>query len=221
MAQTALQDRDFEPYRLTHRAMNREVDAIATMVAEMPAQDRKTPRRLHEWLRFVERTLHHHHTAEDRFFFPALAEKSPDFHAVLAQLDAELAVLDPLMRRTMDGLAALAEAPQRTWEAVRAQVRADAEEFRTLLRQHLAHEEAEVVERARQSLSRMDIDIFNRKAFARVPVGDMRTILPWMLDACGPDERARMYARLTLTSRVLYRLFWGPRYRKMRALHVA
>jgi hemerythrin-like domain-containing protein len=212
-----LKDSDFEGYRLAHRAMSREMDAVARMIGALAPGDRVRPRRLREWLQFLERTLHHHHVAEDRWFFPALEKKDPGFAGFRQELDAEHAVLEPLLRRTMEGLRALTQAEGQAWDTTRAQTQADAESFSRLLTEHLTNEEKVVVERSLQHLRPVDIETFNRKAWAGIPVGDLRTVLPWLLDTCEPEERARMVSKLTLGNRILYTLAWGPRFSRMRS----
>ncbi len=210
-----LKDSDFEMYRLTHRAMGREVDAVARMIAALAAGDKVRPKRLRTWLAFLERTLHHHHLAEDRWFFPLLERKDPSFADVRHMLDADHEQLEPLLRRTMDGLTQLTVLEGEAWETARASTQADAEAFRDLLVRHLAGEEDEVIARSKKSLRPVDVETFNRKAMSGVPVSDLRTVLPWLLDSCNAEERERMVARLTPGNRLLYKLVWGPRYRKL------
>lgn len=210
-----LVDSDFEMYRLTHRAMGREVDAVARMIGALASGDKVRPRRLRTWLAFLERTLHRHHVAEDRWFFPLLERKDPGFAEVRQALDADHEQLEPLLRRTMNGLTQLTVLEGEAWTQARAQTLADAEAFRDLLARHLSQEEAEVVARSKKALRPVDVETFNRKAMSGVPVSDLRTVLPWLLDSCDASERERMVQRLTLGNRVLYALIWGPRYRRL------
>jgi hemerythrin-like domain-containing protein len=210
-----LVDGDFEMYRLTHRAMGREVDAVVRMIGALAAGDRVRPARLRTWLMFLERTLHHHHLAEDRWFFPLLERKDPGFADVRHLLDADHERLEPALRSTMDGLTQLTVLEGQSWTKQREQTLADATAFRDLLVQHLAMEEEEVIRRSKKALRPIHVETFNRKAMNGVPVSDLRTVLPWLLDSCDAAERERLIGRLTLGNRILYKLIWGPRYRKL------
>lgn len=215
----AFQDSDFDQYKLIHRAMNREVDAIVRMLEALAPLDRTRPRRLREWLRFVERTFAHHHVVEDRWFFPLLQGRDPSFAAALARLEHEHATLDPLLQQTLAGLNALATVPDSEWSAAHAALVVVARELRKELEAHLAHEEEEVIARSVAHLRRVDLETFNRKAFRAIPVQDVRTTVPWLLDACNEDERRRAVDRMPLGMRLVYRLFWGPSFsRRVSAL---
>jgi hemerythrin-like domain-containing protein len=210
-----LKESDFEAYRLVHRAMGREADAIARMIAALADGDRVRPRRLQSWLKFVERTLRRHHVAEDRWFFPLLQRRDAVFAEKRAALEAEHTVLEPLLHGTMRGLGLLSEASGADWTRVRAEVQKSAEAFRDHLLQHLANEEAIVVERSMASLDRMDIETFNRKAFAHHPISDMRMTMPWLLENCSDAERERLIDRLPFATRLVYKLIWHPRFRSI------
>jgi hemerythrin-like domain-containing protein len=210
-----LKESDFEAYRLVHRAMGREADAIARMIAALADGDRVRPKRLQSWLKFVERTLRHHHVAEDRWFFPLLEKRDSIFAEKRAELEEEHTVLEPLLHQTMRGLGLLSEASGGEWTRVRAEVQRSAEAFRDHLLQHLANEETIVIERSRASLDPVDIETFNRKAFAQHPVTDMRITMPWLLENCSDAERGRMIDRLPFGTRMLYKLIWHPRFRSL------
>jgi hemerythrin-like domain-containing protein len=207
-------EQDFEQFRLVHRAMGREVDAIRRMAAAMAPLDRMRPKRMRDWMRFVERTFHHHHTVEDRWFFPMLAKKDPTFADALAKLDAEHIELDPLLKTTCDCLDALSTVPDSEWEARRAELITVSTRFCEVLEHHLEHEENEVVPRAMAHLDREDMDGFNRRAMRAIPIQDTRLILPWLLESLSPDERERAIARMPLSMRLVFKLLWAPRFKR-------
>lgn len=210
----AFKDADFEQYRLIHRAMNREVDAIVRMLEALAPLDRTRPRRLREWLRFVERTFAHHHVVEDRWFFPLLQQRDPTFAVALAELEREHATLDPLLQKTLKGLNTLPTVSDADWPAAHAELVEVARALRTELDNHLKHEEDEVIPRSVAYLRRVDLDTFNRKAFRAIPVQDVRTTVPWLLDACSEEERRRAVERMPLGMRLVYRFFWGPSFNR-------
>ena len=55
--------------------------------------------------------VHGHHSIEDQYIFPSLAQQSPAFKAISDRLQAEHVVVHQLLERLIDALIALAEAP--------------------------------------------------------------------------------------------------------------
>jgi hemerythrin-like domain-containing protein len=212
----AFADSDFDTFRIVHRAMLQEVKRIAEMVRGLRLERRQDVERVQVWLRFIERTFEHHHTVEDRWFFPILLRRDPSFEHALAALEREHETLDPLLDETARLLRALRTCADSEWEATRAELEATASRFAAELESHLEHEEAEVVPRACTHLGRVDMQTFNRRATRNIPVQDARIVLPWLVDACTPDERDRMLGRLPLTTRLLLQFLWTPSYRRQR-----
>jgi hemerythrin-like domain-containing protein len=194
--------------------MLREVDAIARMIRALAPGDRVRPKRLREWLRFVERTFHHHHTVEDRYFFPMLLRKDPGFSEAMASLDAEHAELDPLLRETCNGLKRLSEVEESQWGALRDEVADCAARFHESLGRHLLHEEQEVIARSRAHLNRFDMETFNRRAMRQIPVHDMRTVVPWLLETCTEEERRRAMGNMPWGARMLVTWVWQPWFKR-------
>lgn len=202
---------------MIHRAMMREVDGIAAAVQRMSNLDRRTPARLRDWLRFVERTLHHHHRVEDALFFTTISARDPGFAAAHEALEAEHDVLNPLMRDVCNGLAKLADLDGDAWIAARASVRANAVQLAQVLREHLAHEEAELIPRAIVHLNRIEVKNVERKALRWIPTADVSLIVPWFLSRIDASEREQMLHRLSWGTRALNRLWWEPRFRRLAA----
>ena len=88
-----------------------------------------------EWKNF-HATLHGHHQSEDSGVFPSLAEKHPSVKATLERLGADHRKIDPLLEQGDRAFLALPNTGDAA-EVVR--------KLRTLLDEHLAIEEAELV----------------------------------------------------------------------------
>src|SRR3954454_17933582 len=85
----------------------RDLAAFAAAVPVTPVADRRAWARLSRRFALFAGVLHQHHTGEDAGLWPLLAERGAA-PAVLDALEAEHAVIDPLLSCCAAGLAALA-----------------------------------------------------------------------------------------------------------------
>src|SRR4051812_8851562 len=125
---------------LMHWGFRRDLDAFAAAVPATPVTDRRAGARLSRRFALFAGGLHKHHTREDAGLWPLLAGRGAA-PAVLAALEAEHAGIDPLLADCAARLADLAAG--RSDEAGRDQLAARLTELRTVLGEHLAHEESE------------------------------------------------------------------------------
>ncbi len=137
-----------------------------------------------------------HHTTEDDVLWPALvAAAGPDEKALLDAMEAEHAVLDPLLA-AIDG-------------GVEVGDRADA--LVTALDVHLRHEEAEVLPLIEAVLPEEDWQRFGQEHGVRIGADAMR-YLPWVLDGLSDERTGAVLDRMS--SRILeqYRDTWRAAY---------
>ena len=104
---------DLTPMFLMHHAFRRDLANFAAAVRGTPVADRRTWQALEQrWQRFAA-ILHHHHSGEDTFIWPALvaavdAGGSPADRATLEAMEAEHGEIDPMLEACARGFAALA-----------------------------------------------------------------------------------------------------------------
>jgi len=157
---------------------------------------------LEEQLALVLEMLHAHHSHEDDVLWPTLVLRAPDAVGELDELEAEHAVLDPL----------IAVASDRTIPLAR---RADTLlRLHEVLNDHLDHEERTAVPLMLAHLTLDDIEADKRKAMEdfgrkRIPV-----IFGWLASSADSELLAATYADLPVVARLLFRLFWWPSYRR-------
>jgi hypothetical protein len=120
----------------SHHGLRRDLGRFRAALARVKAGDPSHVEALQgEWKGF-HMTLHGHHAAEDGGIFPDLREKQPALRAVIDRLAGDHRRIDPLLER---GDAAFAALPDT------AEAEALIGELITLLDEHLALEEAEIV----------------------------------------------------------------------------
>src|SRR5215218_5814631 len=148
---------------LMHWGFRRDLAAFAGAVPITPVGDRRAWTRLSRRFALFAGVLHKHHTGEDAGLWPLLAERGAD-PAVLAALEAEHAVIDPLLAACTAGLADLAAG--RSDDAGRERLAARVTELRYALGDHLAHEEGEGMTLVQAHLDQADWERLDREHFA-------------------------------------------------------
>ncbi|MBZ4322254.1 hemerythrin domain-containing protein [Streptomyces huiliensis] len=187
----------------THEAFRRDLDRLVTAVEEGRAGSAGARA---GWENF-KKQLHIHHTVEDAELWPrvkrAVAGRPKDL-ALMAEMEAEHAELDPRLDAVDDALArgAAAGLP----ELVGA--------LSTVLRDHMEHEEKSALPLIQEVLTAKDWDAFRGgMARAQGPRG-AAVYVPWVCDGASDEDRDRFLAGMPAPVRLLNRAFWEAGYRK-------
>ena len=191
---------DFAEMYVTHDAFRRDLECL-----EAAAQAGKAtgPEVRAGWANFKAQLLVHH-SVEDAWLWPRLTErvKAPAELALLKDMEAEHARLDPLLESCDEALAA--GAPDL---AVRAK------ELGEVLGRHLEHEEEEALPLIQSVMTQQDWRAFGRAMARRQGVRGVANWIPWITDGMPQAERREFLARFPAPLRLLNRLLWNPRYR--------
>ncbi|MGY1961497.1 hemerythrin domain-containing protein [Nocardia gipuzkoensis] len=184
----------------THDAFRRDLRRCAA-AAESGLADR--PGVLSGWANFI-RQLHVHHTVEDAVLWPrvlsALPERSRD-RALMADMEAEHAALDPALKSVDEGLRGQA-----------ADLPARVQKLAEILGEHMAHEEKSALPLIQKVLTPKDWDAF-RGAMARKqgPSG-AAVYVPWVLDDATAEQRREFLAAMPGPVALINRLLWERKY---------
>jgi hypothetical protein len=191
---------DFTFMYAAHDAFNRDLRRLAAAAGSGRIAD---PAVRTGWATF-KKQLHIHHTAEDRWLWPALRDKvtRPDEVSVLDAMEAEHLGLDPLLSRvdaslTATGLAGLTE---------NAGARARA------LAAHMEHEEDHALPLVEQHLGPEGWAAFGKAAGKSGGLRGAAELFPWILDGAPADTSTRLLGMLPPPARLLYRTLWRPGY---------
>ena len=191
-----------------HAALRREVERIARITARVDEDPRHVLSTAVGWELF-KKFLTIHHTAEDVTVWPvmqrALADK-PDELALLADMEAEHAVIDPLLA---DIDAALAD---RDSGLERLGGLTDA--LHTHLNAHLDHEEGEALKLMDITMTKEEWTVF--AVAGRDQIGDdARRYLPWLLDGMPADQLAGFVSNMPDPLRIPYETEWRAAYEEL------
>jgi hypothetical protein len=192
---------DFTEMYVTHDAFRRDLERLA---AAADAGKATGPEVRAGWEAFKDQLLVHH-SVEDEWLWPRLAErvKDPEGLALLGDMEAEHARLDPLLASYDEALAAGA-----TDLAVRAK------ELGAVLGRHLEHEEEEALPLIQSVMTPQDWRAFGRAMARRQGVRGASNWIPWVTEGMPQAERRRFLAKFPAPLRLVNRLLWAPRYRR-------
>lgn len=174
---------------LIHHAFRRDLDRFRDAVRRTPVEDHDTWRALaRRWVRLAD-ILHHHHTVEDDHIWPLVRQRVEERSElrgleVLEAMAAEHELLDPALEACGRGLAAMAAGPS---EDQRNALDVHVSTTRTLLLDHLRHEETEALPLLQRTLTVADFAATEAAAEKAYPVRTLTFLVPWVADGVPPD----------------------------------
>jgi hemerythrin-like domain-containing protein len=175
---------------LMHRGFRRDLHLFADVAAAVPHTDRTRWARIGRRFRLFATILHKHHHAEDVGLWPLLAERGAD-QAVLDALEAEHAVVDPLLASAAEDLQALADGTG--GEPARARLAHTTAELRDALCAHLAHEESDGMTQVQRHLTPEDWDRLDREVFAKdYSAREVPAVIGWVAAGLAVEQYSRM-----------------------------
>jgi iron-sulfur cluster repair protein YtfE (RIC family) len=205
---------DFSFMYAAHDAFTRDLARLAGAATAGRAAE---PTVRAGWVTFT-RQLSVHHTAEDTALWPALRAKVTRAAeiAVLDDMAAEHAQIDPLLAQVDRALTEAAEAAQAADSTSGGDggdaLTASADELRRLLSSHLRHEENEALPLVATYLGAKGWAAFGRSVAKIHGLSGVAEFFPWMLDGADPATRQQLLALLPPPARLVYRTLWAPRY---------
>jgi hemerythrin-like domain-containing protein len=188
-----------------HDALRRELERIARVTARADDDPRRVLRTAAGWGMFKD-FLRVHHTSEDIALWPVmrrLLAGHPDDLALLDAMEAEHAVIDPLLAVVDDALLDRDHGADRLGGLVDALV--------TGLSGHLRHEEAEGLALIDATLTGEQWSDFAKVHGARMG-GHAPRYLPWLLEGMDDTAATRILARMPQPLRAAYHDEWRAAY---------
>lgn len=195
---------DLTIYRLIHRGMRADTARLASAVRSLTEAERtrRVPD-IERWYKGFLTEFKGHHTVEDDIFFPALADRLPEFADRMGRLDAEHHRLESALVGVEEAVKALAD-PDVSWrevhgDAVEALVAADME-----LTLHLDHEDVDVLPLFVAHMSQIDYDELGERAQKQQGFANMAWTLPWLMSQTTTDEETLMRTEAPLPLKLLW-----------------
>lgn len=191
---------DFTFMYAGHDAFDRD---MRRLVASVDAGHSADPAVRAGWRTFKNQ-LHLHHTAEDRWLWPAVQAKvtRAEETSVLDAMEAEHLHLEPLLSQVdaalvAGDLAGLAEG---------------ASALATALAEHMEHEEQYALPLVEAHLGAQGWAAFGKTAGKSTGLKGAAELFPWLLEGAPAGTGKRLLHMLPPPARLLYRAVWQPAY---------
>jgi hemerythrin-like domain-containing protein len=187
--------------RALHAALRRDLSRLRDAAAQLGDSAAPPPTVLAGWDAFRAQ-LGNHHSAEDDDLWPVLRRELSD--------PGDLAMVDAMVAEHQQIPSALA--------AVDAALRgggdlaAPVEHLSTVVLDHLAHEEREVLPLVEQHLTGAQWRAFLHKERARRSPRERPEFLAWILDDASQQDTAAVLTEMPPPARLIYRRVLRPRY---------
>jgi iron-sulfur cluster repair protein YtfE (RIC family) len=187
--------------RALHAALRRDLSRLRDASAKIDSSAGAPATVLAGWDAFRDE-LDNHHQAEDDDLWPVLRRELSD--------PGELAAVDAMVKEHQHIEPAL--------EAVDVALRggselaAPVEHLSTVVLDHLAHEEREVLPLIEQHMTRAQWRAFMIKERNKRPPRERPEFLTWVLDDAGEQDAAAVLTELPPPARLAYRWVLRPRY---------
>ena len=206
---------DLFGFALVHRALRNGcrllADALTGIASGAPCDDR----RKEAVVAFAGHMLHEvhvHHSREDDVLWPVITA-SASAPIDLTPLTDDHVALQTVLDRAEGLLAAFAaQGP-----AAAGPLAAVLTQIADSLDEHISEEERDLFPVVRRYVSAGDFARVETRFRKGTSLGHMVFVLPWIADACRPEERAHLLASAPPPLRLLLRLV-GPRWERRRDL---
>jgi hemerythrin-like domain-containing protein len=187
--------------RALHAALRRDLSRLRDAAAQLDSSAGAPPTVLAGWDAFRAQ-LDNHHSAEDDDLWPVLRRELSD--------PGDLAAVDAMVAEHRHIPPALASVDA----ALRGggELTAPVELLSTVVLDHLAHEERDVLPLIERHLTRAQWRAFLHKERARRSPRERPEFLTWILDDADQQDAAAVLTEMPPPARLIYRRVLRPRY---------
>jgi hypothetical protein len=204
MSSTTVSTRQSQPdmsgFLMGHRGFRAEFGRLA--VAARRVRDDAHAALIDDQIDLVMHLLHHHHTGEDTSIWPRLVSRRPDARPALARLESQHDEMDPLFAAVTDRTRPVADRAD------------DLERLHEVLNAHLDEEERVAVPLILEHFTAAEWDADGEEIVASLDRKRLPLIFGWLSSVSTTEQQTQALAGLPFVPRTLFRLVWGPAYRK-------
>jgi iron-sulfur cluster repair protein YtfE (RIC family) len=193
---------DLTVMHVLHDAFRRDLEELTRAAAAL-SDDPYAHERIRLGWTVLADQLHHHHTVEDDQLWPLVRrswDRSPDALDVLDAMEYEHELVDP----ALGAVGAAITSGEHPAEALHR--------LRSVVTEHLAHEERDAMPLISAVVSPRDWDTFSAKQAKSLGLKGAAEFFPWLLRGMDEVRTERVLGVLPAPLRWAYRRRWQPRW---------
>jgi hemerythrin HHE cation binding domain-containing protein len=197
-------DADLTIMIAAHDAFRRDLTSLARTASSASLSDPAKARSVAAGWAVFKRQLHLHHTAEDELIWPALRarlEASENALSVLAEMEAEHELIDPLLAAVDDA-----------FDRRSAELGDVVDALASTITGHLTHEERDGLPLIGAALTAAEWRGVGVRIARKNGLSGGSQMFAWMLDGAEPDRARAAMGQLPPPVRLLYHALWKPRF---------
>jgi len=195
---------DLTAYRAVHAAIRQAPHRLARAVLDIEPGDRRRVDAFARYWRGYAAEVLTHHTVEDDIFFPVLTERVELARSHVERTDTDHHLLDELMARCANGVAALQHDAGRP---VRERVADDMRALGALMDEHLDFEDDHVLPLFGEHMDHAEYAALEQQATKALGISaQVAFAVPFIVDAVDEETRTHLLAGAPAALRVIYRV---------------
>ncbi|MFF1611953.1 ester cyclase [Amycolatopsis sp. NPDC058278] len=199
---------DVRDMQVAHLAFRREFRLAPRAVQRVAESDRRQARRVAKHLKFLIRTLDHHHSGEDRLLWPKLHQRVAErFDLAVTSMEQQHETIHALLDDVSEQLPVWAA---RAGSESRDQLAGTLGRLSTVLNEHLTAEEEQILPLAARHLEAAEWQALERDGIDSLPKTQAALAFGMLMYEGDPEVTALMLHRAPAPARLL--MPWlGPR----------
>jgi hemerythrin-like domain-containing protein len=191
-----------------HFAFRRDLADLVGAVARTPVEGNATWTRLRDYWDLFAELLHHHHTAEDDHYWPALADAvrahgTPADWASIAAMEDEHAAIGPALDRCRQAFHAMLTDPSLSH---RDDLHDHLVDARCVIEDHMSHEESETLPLVSRVMASATYAEVEKRIGRSYPLRILATLVPWAFHGLPTNDAQQLLALAPPPQRLLLRL---------------
>ncbi|MCI3277808.1 hemerythrin domain-containing protein [Streptomyces cylindrosporus] len=188
---------------VVHRSFRQACAQLPDLVRGVRAGDTARAALVVDEVRFMLMGLEAHHTSEDEYLWPLLADRAAAHAEAIARMEEQHHRLEELVTKVTGALDGLMAAPQ---PAVCAEVADQLTELGLVLTAHMDEEERTILPLAAEHLGVAEWERLGEISLAKVEKKHLLRAFSALMAVATPAERRTFLAKAPLPARILWRL---------------
>lgn len=220
MSQTIEKEAEISIYLIIHQAIRRNLSLLEQHSREQVAPEISKVQKIAGWWHMLWDIIEHHHLNEDNIAFPDYAKRGPEIAGQLDGLTGDHHVLDDLVIQ-IGGFLKLAQVPgPNRLEPYRQYIETLAK-FNHLMFDHLGREETIVLRAEAVYYTPEQLEALHTSIMKATTMKVMSLEAPFLFYGADPELEKIFMNKVPLFLKVIYKLSWKGKFRRIMAAYQA